>query len=197
MNTNPGSSVIKMSEKLQRMKNLEDYDAIVIHAGHIGISNAEKLDDIVKQYQTTVDTIRNRSQNSKILISSILPKKDNKLANTNIESLNKKLNSLCSENDLKFIDHTKNFKFNQTLADRRFFQDDDTLSRKGTAVLAKQIKLVLQTVLGNFHRASLSQTVGRRKTLQSRHQYHRQMWKNRTIPPWARYLPAWMPHAYY
>jgi len=118
---------------------------------------------------------------AKIILSSILLKKEDRLSKQVITKVNQKLQELCNaDQQLHFMDNTPNFT-SRNRVDTTMHTDETSLSRKGTASLAKNIMTAINTCLktgyntrdssrnvqharsrqaGNFHETSLQKTMG-------------------------------------
>jgi lysophospholipase L1-like esterase len=157
-------------------KTIKEADIIIIHAGINNISNADKPKDICEDYQKLTDTLQGINSKAKIMISSIVPKKRDLLSTENISATNNLLRSKCSEKGFTFIDNNsvilKNGKVDHTL-----FYDEVHLNNEGSALLGKQLKSAIRTILG-IQQNTTSQSVNFRKA-----QHHP------THEPNRRYIP--------
>ena len=83
------NSVIKMAEDdSSSVKHAKD---VVLHVGTNNISDADQSQAIAEEMKNLADTISNINSGAKIIVSSILPHKNDKLVNQVIMTTNQML----------------------------------------------------------------------------------------------------------
>jgi lysophospholipase L1-like esterase len=125
---------------------------IVILAGTNNVGNQpgdqQKVDGIVKAYRALVATCREKAPNTKIIITAILPRNDNRAVMPEINEINKKLAKLADDQKIFFLN------VNDKVADEdgKLFEgmtiDNLHLSVKGYQVWADGLKPLLTRLLG-------------------------------------------------
>jgi hypothetical protein len=187
------TKIPKLSEDSPDFSNSEIY---VIHAGINNISNNVSPSDMKDQFQELTKSLTEKNPEAKIAISSILPMKSDTTSTDEIINANKQLRQLCDQCDYTYIDNTTMF-MNNGIAKQELFTTEVHLSDKGAAVLAKNMKATIRSLLGikvqsshkqsgNFHWANYPQ-----KSPGPPHQkmfYNHQMQK---LPPTPHSLRIW------
>jgi len=88
---------------------VESAKAIVLHVVTNDIADADTAQDISKQIKDTISSVRNINPSVKFVISSIIPRKNDKLINSVICQANKALKKVCSEKGHHFQDNDSDF----------------------------------------------------------------------------------------
>ena len=79
-------------------------DAMIIHVGTNDINlNIDKLNNL----QTVVASVKKKSAQTKIIISSIIIRQDQRNVEKKINEMNKDLKVFCEENLIEFLSHEK------------------------------------------------------------------------------------------
>ena len=139
------STLDKLSEDKGNYK--KSLSAVVLHAGANNITNAEPVESIVHDLKNVTDTIRKVNPEVKILVSSTIPRRNDRLVNSAIASANQSVKNACQEHNLVYIDNDKNF-YKDRKPDVSLYKDAVSLNKKGGKFLGQNIKAALQTVLG-------------------------------------------------
>ena len=172
---------------------------MVLHAGANNITDAESVESIVHDLKKVTDTIRKVNPEVKILVSSTIPRRNDRLVNSAIASANQSIKNACQVHNLVYIDNDKNF-YKDRKPDVSLYKDAVSLNKKGGKFLGQNIKTALQTVLGlqpqgdrepsaTIHRQDFRFRPPPRRSDQPRRiDQPRPM-----IPPWMAFYPPWMP----
>ena len=105
---NPGAKLSSLKNGLHTLPNTK-VDAFVIHAGINNVSNADSEKLILEEFKDLTDKIQSVHSNAKIICSSILPKKHDRLSLNVIKNVNDEIKVLCDTNGFYFMDNTKTF----------------------------------------------------------------------------------------
>jgi UDP-glucose 6-dehydrogenase len=74
---------------------IKDKDVILLHVGTNNISDADSSQYIVHELKDTIHTVKTINSKCKIIISLILPRRNDKLVNTIISETNNRFIDLC------------------------------------------------------------------------------------------------------
>ena len=113
-------------------------DAVIIHAGTNNLSDGDSVEDIVKQNKDLAETIHQINPECQIIISSILPRKNDKLANKVIEQTNQSLKQLCDSRSFAFLDSTRSFISDGDI-NTSLYKDNIHLNAKGGKIFGEAI----------------------------------------------------------
>ena len=212
------SSLVKLADdNSDYLKNLK---AVVLHVGANNISDAEPSETIINELKNTADTIRNVNPEVKILISSILPRRNDRLINNAISEANRSIKEVCQEQNYVYIDHDEKF-FKNGKPDVSLYKDGINLNRKGGKFLGQNIKEILSSTLHSRPRMESESVQNANKPPANkegfRYQLHTQQqgfryrprtqhkefryqqhiqperMQSRMIPPWMAFYPPWFP----
>lgn len=92
------------------------------------------IESVIDQYKHLAETIKHINSGCQIIISSILPRKNDKLANQLITQTNQSLKQLCESKSYHFLDNTEKFPKNGA-PDTIVYKDNIHLNTKGGKVL--------------------------------------------------------------
>ena len=191
------STLDKLSE--DKGNYTKSLSAVVLHAGANNITNAESVESIVHDLKKVTDTIRKLNPKVKILVSSTIPRRNDRLVNSAIASANQSVKNACQEHNLVYIDNDKNF-YEDRKPDVSLYKDAVSLNKKGGKFLGQNIKAALQTVLGLQSQGDRepSATVHKqdfrfRPPPRQSDQPRRIDQPRPMIPPWMAFYPPWMP----
>ena len=139
--SHPGGKLQDIHNTILSMaENDDEYlcniDAVIIHAGTNNLSDGDPVDDIVKQNKHIAETIQQINQRCHIIISSILPRKNDKLANKVIEQTNQSLKEFCDASSLVFLDNSVSFNSHEENA-HSLYKDNIHLNAKGGKALGE------------------------------------------------------------
>ena len=194
------NSLVKLAE--ENRSYLANLNAIILHAGAGNITDADTPDSIVNGLKDTAETIHNVNPEARIVISSILPRRNDRITNSVISETNQALKDVCQEQDYVFIDNDKVF-----LKDRRpdvsLYRDPLNLNKKGGKFLGQNMQETLHKILHlqpNPQGEARQSPNGQREARQYPNQdfrfppNNRQVdQQNRMIPPWMPFYPPWFP----
>ena len=194
------NSLVKLSE--ENRNYLTNLNAIILHAGAGNITDADTPDSIVNGLKDAAETIHNVNPEARIIISSILPRRNDRITNAVISETNHALKDVCQEQDYVFIDNDKVF-LKDGRPDVSLYRDPLNLNKKGGKFLGQNMQEIL-------HKTLHLQPNPQRETRQSPHlqrearQYPNQDFRfppnnrqadqqNRMMPPWMPFYPPWFP----
>jgi hypothetical protein len=139
------NSVVKMFEiNREYLKNL---DAVVLHVGTNNISDSECNEHIVDEFKDTISTIQSYNAGVKIIVSSIIPRINDRLMNERIHDANRDLREMCEEQGHHFLDNDISF-WNRRWANPSLYRDNIHLNPKGGKLLGTSIRAAIDSVLG-------------------------------------------------
>lgn len=139
------NSIIQLAEDEERC--IKQTKAVVLHVGTNNVSDADQPETIVDEMKDLADTIKNINSGAKIIISSILPRRNDRLANNVITATNQSLRQACEEKGYHFLDNTSRFMKN-SVPDSTLFRDNIHLNPKGGKLLGESVRQKLNTILG-------------------------------------------------
>ena len=125
---------------------LNDLDAIILHVGTNNIADARSSESITDELRDAVYAIKSANENVKIIVSSILPRNNDKLVNEKILKINKSLQTMCQEKGHYFLDNYQNFIYRGSV-NAALYRDSIHLNAKGGKVLGTSMRTALNNVL--------------------------------------------------
>jgi len=125
---------------------LKQLDAIVLHVGTNNVSDAISCESITEEMRDTLFTIQSVNSKVKIIISSIIPRCDDKVVNDIIKKTNSSLHSLCEEKGHFFLNNDDGF-LRQNVPNRFLYRDNIHLNTKGGRVLGMSMRAAIDRVL--------------------------------------------------
>jgi len=174
--TTQGARIAQIKSIVQTLSTkdtrLTTCDAVLLHTGIHNISDAQSTGAITEQYKDLISTVKNVNKKAHIILSSVLPKKEDQLSAKSIKDVNQQIKELCQHhNQVHFMNNTPQF-INNNIVNQNLYRNDLELSSQGAARLAKNIMSAINTCLktgyntrpnssaGNFHQSSLQKTTG-------------------------------------
>ena len=103
-------------------------DCLIVHVGTNDLTNGINL---LNQAKKIVKQVKKASQNTKIVFSSIITRKDRKNIDKKVSEVNSYLKNYCSQKNIDFID-------NSNLKEEHLGQKKLHLNKKGNSILAKK-----------------------------------------------------------
>ena len=138
------NSLIKMAE--DESSAIRQAQTVVLHVGTNNVSDADQPEWIADEMKDLANTIHNINKDVKIIVSSILPRRNDKLLNRVIGKTNQSLKNACEEKGYYFLDNTESFmKDNQP--NSALYKDNLHLNPKGGRTLGENIRQKIQLVL--------------------------------------------------
>ena len=101
------NSLIKMAE--DESSAIRQAQTDVLHVGTNNVSDADQPEWIADEMKDLANTIHNINKDAKIIVSSILPRRNDKLVNRVIGKTNQSLKNACEEKGYYFLDNTESF----------------------------------------------------------------------------------------
>ena len=184
------TSLVKLAE--DNRDYIINLNAIILHAGACNISDTDTLDSVVNGLKDAAETVHNVNPEARIVISSILPRRNDRHTNRIISETNEALKDVCQERNYVFIDNDKTF-LKDGKPDVSLYKDPVNLNKKGGKFLG-------QNMQDTLHRILHLQPRPQRETRQLSHQDFRLRpnvrqgnHQDRMIPPWMPFYPPWFP----
>lgn len=138
------NTLISMSQ------NEQDYicntTAYVLHVGANNVSDGETPVEIARKSRDLADAIHSINPVGKIIISSILPRRNDKVVNNIISRTNQALSCLCGENSYTFLDNSPHF-YRNGKPDISLYMNNIQLNAKGGKILGENMRQILNSVL--------------------------------------------------
>lgn len=138
------NSIIKLAE--DNPICIKQTKAIVLHIGTNNVSDADQPETISDEMKDLADTIKNINSSAKIIVSSILPRRNDRLVNSVITATNQSLKQACEEKGYYFLDNTPRFMIND-FPDSTLYRDNIHLNPKGGKILGQNIRQKLNAIL--------------------------------------------------
>ena len=110
---------------LEEMENLDKPDCIIIHIGTNDITNGINSLNSVKEI---VKNVKKCSPNTKVVFSSMLPRKDKKEISKKVADINSNLKNYCQQKHLNFID-------NSSILEKHLKNRKLHLNKRGNSIL--------------------------------------------------------------
>ena len=158
---------------------------------------------IIGEFKGVVDTVRNINSGGKVIVSSVLPHRNDKLVNKVIDQTNLALRKICDEKSCHYLDNYPLFCKNG-MPDAAFYKDNMNLNAKGGKVLDESIRQKLNSILSvqenqigvhisnrteqNFQKGRLP---GRRNHNQNHNQNRQQAHQPMMFMPMPFFPPPW------
>jgi len=125
------------------VKNL---DAIIIHVGTNDIADAKSNDSITADFSKLTDTIAEINPEVKLIVSSIIPRKEDKRVNDKIQTVNRDLQNLCKEKGHLLLDNDSCFS-NCGRQNTSPYRDHIYLKPNGDRLLGISILTAIRSIL--------------------------------------------------
>lgn len=107
-------------------------ETVIIHCGTNDLEKTTSDEDFIAQMSDMVSTTSKQYPESRVIVSSLLPRKDK--LNERLVTINKKMKETCTANpNVQFVEHT-NVSKNDHLYDKKH------LNEKGVKIFAKNLK---------------------------------------------------------
>ena len=150
--------------------------AIVLHVGTNNVTEADQQHPIDEDMKDLADTISNINRDTDIIVSSILPRRNDKLVNQAIMSTNHTLKEVCEEKDHHFLDNNPKFTING-IPDSSLYRDSVHFNPKEGKVLGTKIRQKLNSVLNLSENNTESESVPRGSHQADFHNGRQQGWR--------------------
>ena len=123
------NSLMKLAE--DNRDYFTNLKAIVLHAGAGNISDTDTPQSVVNGLKDAAETVHNVNSEARILISSILPRRNDRRTNGVISETNQALKDVCRERNYVFIDIDKMFlKDGNIKSEMRSFKSNENIHKK-------------------------------------------------------------------
>jgi lysophospholipase L1-like esterase len=145
--THPGGKVSTVENTISKLSQtdpefVKNLDVVVLHVGTNNVSSAASSEQIITDFKNTIQTLSFLNSKVKIVVSSILPRRNGFQINKKISQTNKELQRLCSVNGYHFIDNYVNLGYPSQ------YRDNIHLNPQGGRALGENIRYAIDTVLG-------------------------------------------------
>ena len=107
----------------------------------------DRCESIIEDFQDTINTVQSINSNIKIVVSSVIPRKNDRLMNDMTHRVNLSLINLCNRRGLYFLNNDNGLVTNRT-PNGWMYRDDIHLNTKGGKVLGENMRRALNIVLG-------------------------------------------------
>ena len=101
------SSLVKLAD--ENRDYLRGLKAVVLNIGTNNIPDAEPSVSVVNGIMDVAYTVRNVNPDTRILISSILPRRNDRIVNNTINEKNRAIKNPCQQHNYVYIDNDSNF----------------------------------------------------------------------------------------
>ena len=125
------STILENIDQLVKSKP----DCLIVHAGTNDLANGTNL---LNQVKKIVKQVKKVSQNTKIVFSSIIIRKDRKNIDKKVSQVNSYLKNYCNQKNIDFID-------NGNLKEEHLGQKKLHLNKKGNSILANNFLKFLRS----------------------------------------------------
>lgn len=131
------SSIVKLAD--ENGVYLRGLKAVVLKVGSNNISDADPSESVVNVIIDVANTVRNVNPDTKIFISSILPRRNDRLVSNTISETNRAINNACQQHNYVHIDNDSNI-LNNGRPDIIMYKDTVNLNKKGGKFFGGNIK---------------------------------------------------------
>ena len=138
------NSVIRMAETDEEF--ICTTDAVIIHGGTNNLSDGHSIESVEQEVAQIVHKIKHVNPECKIIVSSVMPRKNNPLANQLIKQTNQSLKRLCDTNSYSFMDITENV-IKDNVPDTDLYRDNIHLNAKGGKIFGELISATIREKL--------------------------------------------------
>ena len=138
------NTIIRMAE--EDTEFICSTDVMVIHGGTHNLSDGDSVNSILDEYKQLAETIKCINSKCQIVISSILPRKTDKLANQLLNQANLSLKQLCESQSYHFLDTAMNL-LKDGRPDVSVYKDNIHLNSKGGKIFGESISHKLYDIL--------------------------------------------------
>ena len=155
----PGYKIENVEHELNNLDNeshvnLKNSDAVILHLGTNNVSNADSASEVANKMESVVSTVKSINTKAKIVVSGILPRKNNILLNKFANKANEALQCLCNKNGYHFVPHSDDYILNGRIDDS-LFHDNIHLNAKGGHTFGTRLRKSLDEVVFNESRQSV------------------------------------------
>ena len=134
VNNFPGGTSATILENIDQLVKSKP-DCLIVHAGTNDLANGTNL---LNQVKKIVKQVKKVSQNTKIVFSSIIIRKDRKNIDKTVSQVNSYLKNHCNQMNIDFID-------NGNLKEKHLGQKKLHLNKKGNSILANNFLKFLRS----------------------------------------------------
>lgn len=113
----------------QNTLNDNSYETVLVHCGINNVSDADGPQSITEDYKDLLEAIQQVNSSAKLVVSSILPKKYDRLSLKVIKEVNSSLREYCDQKKHIFMDNTPVFMPEETV-DKSLYRDEVHLNIK-------------------------------------------------------------------
>ena len=121
-------------------------DVILIHVGTNNLSDSDSKENLTEQLERIAEIVEDVNPMRKIIISSILPHKNDKVGNQLINQANQSLKQLCTRKSYCFMDNTERLTANG-VPDSTLYRDNIHLNANGGKAFGEAISCTLRDLL--------------------------------------------------
>lgn len=126
---------------------VENPKKVYLMLGINDLNQDKTIEQIKENYKKIINILIEKNKEVKIVIHSVLPidkhkRKNRKVTNKLIDELNNKLETMCSEHKLKYVDLNSHFKDEFGYLDKKYSYDGLHLNGQGYQKWYELIKLV-------------------------------------------------------
>ncbi|MEW8545304.1 MAG: GDSL-type esterase/lipase family protein, partial [Candidatus Thiodiazotropha sp.] len=138
------NTIIRMAE--EDTEFICNTDIVVIHGGTHNLSDGDSIDSLMDDYKQLAETVKCINSKCQVVISSILPRKTDKLANQLLKQVNLSLKQLCESQSYHFLNTAENF-LKDGSPDISVYKDNIHLNSKGGKIFGESICHKLYNIL--------------------------------------------------
>lgn len=138
------NTIIKLAEEDEEF--ICNLNAVVLHGGTNNLSDGESTESVINQYSHLAETIKCINSSCKIIISSILPWKNNRLANQMITQTNQSIKQMCETNSYHFLDNSEKILEDGT-PNESLYRDNIHLNNRGGKIFGETICHRVRSIL--------------------------------------------------
>lgn len=137
-------SLIRMAE--DNSGPIKQAKAVVLHVGTNNVSDADQPESIADEMKDLANTVNNINSEAKIIVSSVLPRRNDRLVNRVISETNQALRNACEEKGYHFLDNTPSF-MTDNIPNSALYRDNIHLNPRGGKTLGENLQKKIRSVL--------------------------------------------------
>ena len=149
----------------EETSSIKHAKAVVLHVGANNVSDADQPEAISGEMKDLADTVKNINKDAKIIVSSVLPCRNDKLVHKMITTTNQSLREACEEKGFHFLANTPSFIING-VPDLTLYKDNIHQDQDQDSLLVKRRNdnhspgpVIRELVPSSHQRSELSNTI--------------------------------------
>lgn len=128
---------------------IQDVDLVLLHVGTNNVTDGDSAEMISSKLENAVIKIKSTCHKAKVVISSILPRKTERVIVNIINTTNGLLSDMCTKTGCYFLDNDKTM-FKNGRPDFSLFHDNVHLNLEGGKIFGTSLRNTMESLLGLY-----------------------------------------------